>query len=202
MTGAASGVWIGVKACQGRSTPLPEHLGGRDGRGRGDWSGMTRMWHRVAGTAGSNITGWPGPWVLFSQGRQSAQAVRDLPCRERMLGTTGVSGSTRMGTPASTVVPRTRVRCFRSSRADLPCGDANRLCERLPSRTHRVGIERRDRLGKVPVRSSFEHPVSGRNAQTRRTAGRVRCVRMGRPERGRPAAQPWLPGVTDPFGMS
>ena len=34
MTGAASGVRIGVEACQGRSNPLPEHLGGRSPRRR------------------------------------------------------------------------------------------------------------------------------------------------------------------------
>ena len=125
MMGAASGVRMGAEACQGRSHALPEYLGGRmagaEGQGRGDGSGRARMPKRVAGTAGSNATGWPRLWALFRQGRQQpGPTVRDLACRERKLGMTGMSNSSRMGTPASTAVPRTRVRCIRPGRAGLP----------------------------------------------------------------------------------
>lgn len=116
---------MGAEACQGRSHALPEYLGGRmagaEGQGRGDGSGRARMPKRVAGTAGSNATGWPRLWALFRQGRQQpGPTVRDLACRERKLGMTGMSNSSRMGTPASTAVPRTRVRCIRPGRAGLP----------------------------------------------------------------------------------
>lgn len=53
VTGIESGMRMGVEACQGRSNPLPEHLGGSTPgtgvQGRGDWSGWVRMGMRVAG---------------------------------------------------------------------------------------------------------------------------------------------------------
>lgn len=120
----------------------------------------------MADTAGANLTGWPGQWALFRQSlfRQSqpSQTVRDLPCRERMFGTTGMSGSSRMGTPASTAVSRTRVCCIPTKQG----GSALRIrklalrAPAVPDSTTVWGLRAETGSGRVRFVHSFGAPVS------------------------------------------
>ena len=122
---------MGAGAHQGRSNLLPGYLAaGRQGPRRLVGPCADAALHGRHGQVQPHRAAQPvGPVQTESAQPDSwGSAVQ-----ERMLGTTGMSGLSRM--PASTAVPGTRVCRIRPSRAGPPCGSAHWLFERLPFRT-------------------------------------------------------------------